>query len=131
MSAALFNAFARDWPVRIAMARTRDRPGYSSDTLVLRNDLREHGRPSPRISRARKIAINAPAVGAALHGRQDDGERRPHASTTSQTINMAWPNMAPGLATKAIDAGTVVEPFAAQFSRARTSPSRSSAPPTS
>src|SRR3954464_10885241 len=38
-SAGLFNAFARDWPIRIAMARTRDMPGYSSDTLVLREDL--------------------------------------------------------------------------------------------
>ena len=31
------------------------------------------------------------------------------------TINMAWPNMAPGMETKAIDGGMVVEPFATQF----------------
>src|SRR3954471_18144876 len=34
-SAGLFNAFARDWPVRIVMARTRDTPGYSSNTLII------------------------------------------------------------------------------------------------
>ena len=28
-SAALFNAFARGWPVRIAFSRTADRPGFS------------------------------------------------------------------------------------------------------
>src|SRR5260221_3067010 len=39
VSASLYNAFSRDWPVRIAMARTPDWPGYSIDTLVLRNDL--------------------------------------------------------------------------------------------
>ena len=33
MSAGLFNAFGRDLPIRVAMARTRDTPGYSSDTL--------------------------------------------------------------------------------------------------
>src|SRR5438445_5171430 len=38
VSAALYNAFARDWPVRIVMARTRDMPGFSSDTLILRRD---------------------------------------------------------------------------------------------
>jgi NitT/TauT family transport system substrate-binding protein len=34
ISAALFNAFARGWPVRIAMGRTRDVPGFSSNVLV-------------------------------------------------------------------------------------------------
>ena len=52
VSAALYNAFARGWPVRIAMARTRDWPGYSSDTLVLRNDLKSSV-PRPSSSRAR------------------------------------------------------------------------------
>ena len=34
VSASLFNAFARGWPVAIAMARTRDMPGFSSDSIV-------------------------------------------------------------------------------------------------
>jgi NitT/TauT family transport system substrate-binding protein len=113
VSAALYNAFARDWPVRIAMARTRDWPGYSSDTLVLRNDLKSTVK-SARDLKGKMIAINAPA--SVLHfmlGRfmETDGLTIADVST----INMAWPNMAPGMETKAIDGGMVVEPFATQF----------------
>lgn len=113
VSAALYNAFARDWPVRIAMARTRDWPGYSSDTLVIRNDLKGTVK-SARDLKGKMIAINAPA--SVLHfmlGRfmETDGLTIADVST----INMAWPNMAPGMETKAIDGGMVVEPFATQF----------------
>ncbi len=113
VSASLYNAFARDWPVRIAMARTRDWPGYSSDTLVLRNDLKSSV-TSARDLKGKVIGINAPA--SVLHfmlGRlmETDGLT----INDVQTINMAWPNMAPGIETKAIDGGLVVEPFAAQF----------------
>ena len=114
VSAALYNAFARGWPVRIAMARTRDWPGYSSDTLVLRNDLKATV-TSARQLKGKVIGINAPA--SVLHfmlGRfmETDGLT----IKDVQTINMAWPNMAPGMETKALDGGMVVEPFAAQFS---------------
>jgi len=34
-----------------------------------------------------------------------------------QTISMAWPNMGPGLETKALDGGMVVEPFAALYAQ--------------
>jgi NitT/TauT family transport system substrate-binding protein len=113
VSAALYNAFARDWPVRIAMARTRDWPGFSSDTLVVRNDLKSTVK-SARDLKGKMIAINAPA--SVLHfmlGRfmETDGLTIADVST----INMAWPNMAPGMETKAIDGGMVVEPFATQF----------------
>src|ERR1043166_7692530 len=57
VSASLYNAFARDWPVRIAMARTRDWPGYSSDTLVLRNDLKASV-TSARELKGKIVAIN-------------------------------------------------------------------------
>jgi len=60
VSAALYNAFARDWPVRIVMARTRDMPGYSSDTLVLRNDLKDKVK-SARDLKGHLIGINTPA----------------------------------------------------------------------
>jgi NitT/TauT family transport system substrate-binding protein len=113
VSAALYNAFARDWPVRIALARTRDWPGYSSDTLVLRNDLKDTV-TSARQLKGKMIAINTPA--SVLHfmlGRfmETDGLT----INDVQTINMAWPNMAPGMETKALDGGMVVEPFATQF----------------
>ncbi len=113
VSAALYNAFARDWPVRIAMARTRDWPGYSSDTLVLRNDLKSTV-TSPKQLKGKMIALNAPA--SVLHfmlARLMESEGLTIDDVS--TINMAWPNMAPGMETKAIDGGMVVEPFATQF----------------
>lgn len=115
VSAALYNAFARNWPVRIVMARTRDLPGYSSDTLVIRSDLKDQIK-SVRDLKGRVIAINTPA--ASLHymlGKLLESEGM--SIDDVQTINMAWPNMAPGMETKALDGGTVVEPFAAQFSQ--------------
>jgi NitT/TauT family transport system substrate-binding protein len=113
VSAALYNAFARNWPVRIAMARTRDWPGYSSDTLVLRNDLKSTV-TSARQLKGKMIAINTPA--SVLHfmlGRLMESEGL--SINDVQTISMAWPNMAPGMETKALDGGMVVEPFATQF----------------
>ncbi|MSP77552.1 MAG: hypothetical protein EXR12_15620 [Rhodospirillaceae bacterium] len=115
VSAALYNAFARDWPVRIVMARTRDMPGYSSDTLILRNDLKDSVK-SAKDLKGRKIAINAPA--SVLHfmlARLMESEGLDIKDV--ETVLMAWPNMGPALETKAIDGGTVVEPFAAQYAQ--------------
>jgi len=114
VSASLYNAFSRDWPVRVAMARTRDWPGYSSDTLVLRNDLKASVTSAKEL-KGKVIGINAPA--SVLHfmlGRFMETEGLTIKDV--QTINMAWPNMAPGMETKALDGGMVVEPFATQFS---------------
>jgi NitT/TauT family transport system substrate-binding protein len=113
VGAALYNAFARDWPVRIVMARTRDMPGFSSDTLVLRNDLKEKV-TSAKDLKGKFVAINAPAsVLYFMLGRFL--ETGGLSIDDVQTVTMPWPNMAPGLETRAIDAGTVVEPFAALF----------------
>ena len=119
VSAALYNAFTRDWPVRIVMARTRDMPGFSSDTLVIRNDLKDMIR-SPRDLKGRVIAINTPA--SVLHfmlGRLLESEGLSIGDV--QTINMAWPNMGPGMETKALDGGMVVEPFAELYSQKKIS----------
>ncbi len=115
VSAGLYNAFARDWPVRIVMARTRDAPGFSSDTLVIRNDLKDKIK-SARDLKGRVIAINAPA--SVLHfmlGKLMESEGL--AIEDVQTISMAWPSMGPGMESRAIDGGTVVEPFAELFSQ--------------
>jgi len=113
VSAALYNAFARDWPVRIAMARTRDWPGYSSDTLVLRNDFKNTVTSAKQL-KGKVIGVNAPA--SVLHfmlARLLESEGL--TINDVSTINMAWPNMGPGMETKALDGGMVVEPFATQF----------------
>ena len=93
VGAALYNAAARDWPVRIVMARTRDWPGYSSDTLILRNDLKASV-TSAKDLKGKMVAINAPA--SVLHfmlGRFMETDGLSIADV--QTINMAWPNMGP------------------------------------
>lgn len=115
VSAGLYNAFARDWPVRITMARTRDMPGFSSDTLVLRNDLKDKIK-SAKDLKGHYIAINTPA--SVLHymlGKLMESEGLTIEDV--QTVNMGWPSMGPGMETKAIDGGTVVEPFAELYSQ--------------
>ncbi len=113
MSAALFNAFARGWPVRIAIPRTRDVPGYSSDTLILRSDLRSSVSDLQDL-KGKKIAINAPS--GALHYMVGKMLESANLKLTDvELVVMPWPNMGPALETKAIDAGAVVEPFAAIY----------------
>jgi NitT/TauT family transport system substrate-binding protein len=113
MSAGLFNAFARGWPVRIAMPRTRDVPGYSSDTLILRNDLKDSVKGLQDL-KGKKVAINAPS--AALHYMVGKMMESVGLKVTDvEIVVMPWPNMGPALETKAIDAGAVVEPFAAIY----------------
>jgi NitT/TauT family transport system substrate-binding protein len=109
LSAALFNAFARDWPVRIVMSRTSDQPNYSSDTLIVRTDLKDSVKSLADL-RGKKIAVNAPAGGLLYML----GKMLESAGLTIKDVNvvyMPWPNMGPAFETKAIDAGTVVEPF--------------------
>jgi NitT/TauT family transport system substrate-binding protein len=117
--ATLYNAFAHDWPVRIAMGRTSDRPGFSSDTIVVRNDLKST-LTSAKALKGRLVGINSPA--SVLHfmlGRFMESEGLTIEDV--QTLNMDWPNMAPGMETHAIDAAMVVEPFATEFTQRKIS----------
>ena len=110
-SAGLFNAFSRDWPVRIVMARTRDMPGFSSDTLLVREDLRGKV-TSVADLKGLTVAVNAPF--AALHymmGKVLDTARLSIGDV--KIVFMSWPDMGTAFTTKAIDAGAVSEPFAA------------------
>lgn len=113
LSAALFNAFARDWPVRIAMARARDVPGHSGNALVIRKDLQSKVTSLADL-KGMKIALNAPAASmqymlgsmlAGAHLKLSDVE----------TVYMPFPNMAVAFSTKAIDAATSTEPFTSEF----------------
>ena len=113
LSAALFNAFGRGLPVRVVMARSADMPGFSSDTLLLRDDLQ--GTVSRLADlKGRTVAINAPAsaldymVGKMV---ESDGIGFGDIKTTY----MPWPDMGAAFANKAIDAGAVAEPFPALY----------------
>jgi NitT/TauT family transport system substrate-binding protein len=113
VGAGLFNAFARGWPVRVAMARTRDMPGYSSDTLILRNDLASSVATIKDL-KGKKIAVNAPAgVLDYMVGKMLEAAGASYGDV--EILYMSWPDMGSALQTKAIDAGTVVEPFAALY----------------
>jgi NitT/TauT family transport system substrate-binding protein len=113
VSAGLFNAFARGWPVRIVLSRTRDLPGFSSNTMVVRSDLKDQIRSLADL-KGRKIAVNAPAAGLVyMLGNLLESERL--GLKDVDVVYMPWPNMAPAFEKKAIDAGMMVEPFVAQF----------------
>lgn len=113
LSAGLFNAFERGWPVRIAMARSRDTPGFSSDILLVREDLR-HTIKSLGDLKGRTIAVNAPF--GALHYMM--GRVLESANLSIRDVNivfMGWPDMGPAFDNKAIDAGAVTEPFGVRY----------------
>lgn len=112
-STAIFNSFGRDWPVRIVISRTRDLPGFSSDTLIVRNELKGQVKSVADL-KGKKIAVNAPSavleyMVATMLGK--------HGLTLKdiELVYMPWPNMGPALQTGAIDAGAVVEPFVVLF----------------
>ncbi|TWS99836.1 ABC transporter substrate-binding protein [Reyranella sp. CPCC 100927] len=112
-SASLFNAFERDWPVRIVMARTRDMPGYSSDTLLGREDLKNSINGFADL-KGKTVAVNAPY--GALHYMMGKFMDSAGLSVTDlKIVYLSWPDMGPAFDTKAIDWGAVTEPFAARY----------------
>lgn len=112
-SVGFYNAIAGDWPIRLVMARTRDVPGYSTDTMLVRTDLKDQIK-SLRDLRGRTVASTAPGsifdymLGKAL-------------ATVGMTtkdiklVYMPFSDMAVALQTKAIDLAMVTEPFAARY----------------
>jgi NitT/TauT family transport system substrate-binding protein len=113
VSAALFNAFARDWPVRIVMGRTRDEPRYSGDALMIRDDLKESVKQIADL-KGKKIAINAPA--SSLEYMLSRMLRKAGLDLADVQISyMPWPDMGAAMRTKAIDGGLVVEPFVVRY----------------
>jgi NitT/TauT family transport system substrate-binding protein len=112
-SAALFNSFARAWPVRIVAARSRDVAGFSSDTLAIRTDLKDKVKTIADL-KGKKIAVNVPAAALAyMLGKMLESEGLTIKDV--DVVYMPWPNMGPAFAQKAIDAGTMVEPFVTQY----------------
>jgi NitT/TauT family transport system substrate-binding protein len=113
ISAALFNSFARGWPVRIALGRTRDMPKFSSNVLVLRSDLKGEVRSIADL-KGRKVAVNAPS-NVLLYLLGKTLESGGLTIKDVEVVYMPWPNMGPAFENRAIDAGTMVEPFVTQY----------------
>ena len=113
LGAGLFNAFARDLPLRIVFGSTRDMPGYSSDTLLLRWDLRDSVTGIKDL-RGKKIALNARAGSLEyILGRILQTESM--TLTDVDLTYIGWPQQGAAFANKGIDVGAVSEPFAALY----------------
>ena len=110
---ALFNAYARAFPVRVVGHRSRDVEGNALDTLMVRSDLKGQIQRAADL-KGRKIAINAPGSPLTyLVGKLLEGEGL--SLKDVELVYMSWPDMGPALANKAIDVGAIVEPFSTQY----------------
>jgi NitT/TauT family transport system substrate-binding protein len=113
ISPALFNGVARGMPIKIVAPRARDIDGNSVDVLMVRADLKDPVRKIADL-KGKKVAINA--TGSALTymlGRMLESEGL--SLKDVELVYMPWPDMGTAFANKAIDAGTIVDPFTAQF----------------
>jgi NitT/TauT family transport system substrate-binding protein len=110
---ALFNAFARAFPVRVVAHRTRDVEGNSVDAIMVRSDLK--GQVSQVADlRGKRVTINAPAApGHYLLAKALETAGLALKDVT--LVYMPWPDTAAAFATKAIDAAVIVEPFVTQY----------------
>lgn len=113
ISPALFNGVGRGMPLKIVGPRARDVDGNSVDVLMIRADLKDQIRKVGDL-KGRKIAINA--AGSALtymlaRMLETDGLTLKDV----ELVYMPWPDMGTAFANRAIDAGTIVDPFTAQF----------------
>jgi len=113
VSPALFNGVGRGMPIKIVAPRARDIDGNSVDVLMIRADLKDQIRKVADL-KGKKIAINA--TGSALTymlARMLESEGLTIKDV--DVVYMPWPDMGTAFANKAIDAGTIVDPFTAQF----------------
>jgi NitT/TauT family transport system substrate-binding protein len=113
LSPALFNAFARGFPVKIVAPRTREIEGRTISGLMLRSDLKDAIRRATDL-KGRKVGLNAPGS--------------PHVFILSRLLEseglslkdvdiiyLPFPDMRTAMLTKAIDAAIVSEPFITSY----------------
>lgn len=113
ISPALFNAFARGFDMKIVAARTREVPGRTISSIMVRSDLKDQIKSYPDL-RGRKIALNAsgsPHVFIMGRALKSAGLMLKDV----ELVYMGFPDMRAAFASKAIDAAIVSEPFVAQF----------------
>lgn len=115
ISPALFNAFARGFEMKIVAARTREVPGRTISSLMVRADLKDQIKGYADL-KGRKIALNASGsphvfiMGRAL-------ESAGLSLKDVEIVYMSFPDMRAAFLSKAVDAAIVSEPFVAQFVR--------------
>ncbi len=113
--AGLFNAIARDIPLRIVADKGSMPPGHGFEALIVRKDLWDKGLvKSPADLRGRTIALSSrditPEVDLAANLRR--------VGLTVNDVNvvtMAFGDMAAGLSNGSVDAVQSIEPFVTQI----------------
>lgn len=106
---ALFNSFARGWPVRVVAAGSVDWPGFSPDTFVVRPDLKGLI-TRPRDLKGRKVAVNAPAS-ALVYVLGKSLELDGLTMKDVDMVTIPFRDMGVALTNRAIDAALAAEPF--------------------
>lgn len=111
VSAGLFNALARGIDLRIVADKATIRTGQSYEALIIRRDLVESGR-------FRTLAdLRGLKIGLAARGISPHIDLSMFASRAGLTMNdieivvMAFPDMVPAMANKALDGALLIEPF--------------------
>lgn len=111
VSAGLFNALARGIDLRIVADKATIRTGQSYEALIIRRDLVESGR-------FRALAdLRGLKIGLAARGISPHIDLSLFAARGGLTMNdieiivMAFPDMVPALANKALDGALLIEPF--------------------
>lgn len=109
--ASLYNAIARDIPLRIVADDGQYRKGYGFGALVIRKDLIDSGAIKEiKDLKGRSIAI--PGRGLAMHMLVDRMLATVGMGATDvEMIDLTFPDMLPALANKKVDAAMLTEPF--------------------
>lgn len=110
ISAGLFNAVARDIPLKLVADKNSALPGFNIGSVVVRSDLADQVR-QPRDLRGRRVAM------AALQGslevqlvRYLRSEGDPLAIEDVDVATMSYSDAVPALANGAVDAAVLIEP---------------------
>ncbi len=114
VSAGLFNALARGVDLRIVADKGTIRAGQSYEALIIRRDLVESGR-FKTLADLRGLKIGLAARGISPH--IDLARFAARAGLTMNDLEivvLAFPDMIPAMANKALDGALLIEPFRTQ-----------------
>ena len=114
VSAGLFNALARGVDLRIVADKGTIRAGQSYEALIIRRDLVENGR-FKTLEDLRGLRIGQAALGISPHIDLVLFAQKAHLKPDDlDIVIMAFPDMVPAMANKALDGALLIEPFRTQ-----------------
>src|SRR3989442_5867292 len=114
VSAGLFNALARGVDLRIVADKGTIRSGQSYEARIIRRDLVENGR-FKTLEDLRGLRIGQAALGISPHIDLVLFAQKAHLKPDDlDIVIMAFPDMVPAMANKALDGALLIEPFRTQ-----------------